>query len=334
MTIGAGFALDAIRRARDLEREMMHRRARVRPRLRSGEGGQDELEYACFFVCGSCGLLADPPATDAFRDEASARPRLPACGHCGAEAWLDLRNVNNAQALRETEERLRHDPPASVRTRVGAASGAAGVAAGGAAALALQVLFAPALGPLAVVAATTAGLAALAARAIAGNSLSRMLLTREPVGPARWRRALPLVDTESPIVDRRSGPARSSAEPLIAPISGRPCLAYEVGVVFDAEGDAYPPMWILREERSRAIEIGGEMLPADGAALDLPLHSVGAQAQAKPEAELATFLRKRGLFHTDGSFEFFEAVLPEGTTCQIVRHADPQGGPWVIQPAE
>ena len=226
------------------------------------------------------------------------------------------------------EERLRQEPPSWVQTRVKAASGGVGAVTGGAAALALSALFAPALGPLAVVAASTGGLAALATNTLLGKPLSRLMLARTPGGPARWLRPLPLVDQESDVVETHRGQIQSAAESLTAPFSGRPCLAYEIGVVFDADGDAYPPVWVLREVHSRALEVDGVEVAAGSLELELPMTIV----EEPTHDDLAVFLRQRGLFASDGQFEFFEAIVCADDEVELRRHETPDGSPWVVHP--
>lgn len=333
MTVGAGFALDAIRRARQFEKEMA-RRPRVRVRAPRGSEGAEVEAFECHQVCGACGLLGDVPSADPYRAEQTAGVAAPVCPSCGAQAWIDLRNIAAALALRDMEERARQEPPGWVRSKTRMVEGAFGMSAAGSAALALQLLLAPALGPLVVVSAATGGLTALLTNQLFARPLSRLLLARKPVGPARWRRALPIPDVRSPVVALRRGRARGRGDTLKAPISGRPCLAYEVGVVFDADGDAYPPMWVLREDRSRAFGVDGVEIESDRVALELPLEDVSAAADAQPPTELVMFLRKRGLFHSDGAFEFFESVLIEGAPVELVRHAVPEGAPWVVRSVE
>lgn len=325
MTIGSGFMIDAMRRARQFEREMS--RSRERPRVRlHGPPAPDEETFDCAWVCTGCGLFRDPPTSQADADAP--------CGHCQARAWVDLRSFRNAQLLREVEERLRATGPPQIRRRVRTAAGVLGVAVAGATAVAFTAaLGGVALLPIAVVAAATGGAGATVVDQLLGRSLSRWLLTREPVGPARWRCAMPKPDLASTIVERRSGIARAVADTIDAPVSGRACLAYEVGVIFDADGDAYPPVWILREERNTEMLVDDVVIGRDQAALELPLLPVGEAADARPPETLSRFLRTRGLFAADGQFEFFESILEPQAPVELVRHAEPAGAPWVVTPA-
>jgi hypothetical protein len=328
--IGAGFALDAIRRARQFERDMRSRAPRVRVRHRDDRPVQEREEFACFYLCGSCGLLREPGASDPTRaDPEQPDPILARdCGHCGARAWIDLRNQTSALAVRDIEESLRQEPPAWVRGRIKMASGGIGAVAGGAAALALAALFAPAAGALAVVAAASGGVTALASNSLLAKPLSRLLMSRSPIGPARWFRPLPIPDQGSEVIETIRGMVESDETPLVAPLSGRSCLAYEVGVIFDADGDAYPPVWVLREVRSRALRVDGRTFEAGAVDLELEMVDVGEQALKLPGSDLRTFLRQRGLFISDGQFDLFEAVLLPGQAIELRKHS-PQDSPWV-----
>ena len=321
MTIGAGFMLDAMKRARQFEREMFGGRGRVRVKGDRGGFAPDEEAYACAWVCQGCGLMRDAPKQSTDIDVE--------CGHCKARAWIDLRSFRNAQLVREQEQRLRQEGPDWVQDKVRNTAGVAGVAIGGATALAASALL-PMLLPVAVIAAAVGGAGALGVQQIIGKPLSRWLIAREDVGPARWRCALPKPNLDSEIVARHTGVATTRQAPLAAPISGRECIAYEVGVVFDAEGDAYPPVWAIREDRNVAFEVGDVSVAADALTTELTMLSVSAQANERDRADVAKFLRQRGLFLADGDYEFFESVLPVGTEIELVRHAEPAGSPWVV----
>ena len=330
MTVGAGFALDAIRRARQFEREMSKRTARVRARPKSKEDRHQTESFPCLFLCGSCGFLVEPSSGDPHRSDPEQPDSVLArdCPHCGGRAWIDLRNTTSALAVRDMEEGLRHEPPDWVRNRIRAASGGVGAVTTGVAALVMATLLAPAIGPLAVLSAATGGVAALTTSSLLGKPLSRLLLARTPGGPARWLRPLPVVDQGSDVAATHSGVVRSNADPLVAPFSGRECLAYEIGVVFDADGDAYPPVWVLREVRSRELEVDGVAVEAGQLELELPMSAVAELSASNKD--LSVFLRQRGLFASDGRFDFFEAIVPAGEAVQLRRHAQPDNGPWVL----
>ena len=47
--------------------------------------------------------------------------------------------------------------------------------------------------------------------------------------------------------------------------------------------------------------------------------------------ELVKFLRKRGLFVSDGAFQFFEALVVPGSTYELARHEEPASATLVVR---
>jgi hypothetical protein len=79
--------------------------------------------------------------------------------------------------------------------------------------------------------------------------------------------------------------------------------------LFDTEGDARPPEWVVSEVASTAFTVGGHALEKDGVMVSVPI----APVELNPErVDLARYLRERGLFATDGEFLLFEAVVCPG----------------------
>lgn len=97
-----------------------------------------------------------------------------------------------------------------------------------------------------------------------------------------------------------------------APVSGRECLGYEVTVLFDAPNDLRPPMWVLEEERTVHFTLAGEHAAPDGVTLDLPAQEVANEATGFGNQQVAEFLRKRGLFASEGEYIVFEALIEPG----------------------
>jgi hypothetical protein len=144
---------------------------------------------------------------------------------------------------------------------------------------------------------------------------------------------LPVAEQASQVVETVQGSAVAKGELLQAPLSGRPCIGYELAILFDAEGDARPPMWVLEEEHTTDFEIGGRQIAADGATLEIPLEPVGEDAAVMTPDEVALFLRKRGLFANDGRFEFFEALIEPGSVYELRYHDSPKDAAPVVWPA-
>ena len=137
MVVGAGFALDAVRRARSYGSALTARSSRTYLRREAGDdyAEREWEEHPCLFLCGSCGLLADPVATTPSGGTTGNEARTSShgldCPHCGARAWIDLRSRSRALAVRDMEETLRQEPPEGVRRQIRAASGGLGIVAGG-----------------------------------------------------------------------------------------------------------------------------------------------------------------------------------------------------------
>lgn len=163
-------------------------------------------------------------------EPASSRPR---CEHCNGVDWTDLASVGSARALRDVETFEHLTTRRGIR-RMGLATIACAFAV-----------------PLVAGAGSFAKLgvwAALTAAAIGyDTSVGRLLQAR----PFRW--SLP------PAPRRGSRSARGrveGAETLRAPLSGTPCLGYELAVR-PRRGFLQPtPRWSLLEQNVAAFRVG------------------------------------------------------------------------------
>jgi len=154
--------------------------------------------------------------------------------------------------------------------------------------------------------------------------LSVLLLRARTEIPARWHEPLDLTaGDEVPRRVQENVEARNVDELLTSPVAGRECIAYQLCVLFDAPGDARPPEWVLQEQRTEAVELGGKLeLPPEKYSLESPVEPVGTAggdtlesllpdrdlAIEIGEEELEQFLRERGLFLTDGEFLFLRGA--------------------------
>ena len=105
-------------------------------------------------------------------------------------------------------------------------------------------------------------------------------------------------------------------------------VGYDLGVMFDAPGDAWPPIWVLREMHAGAFEVAGQAITADGVSLALPIKPV-AETVLTPEQK-QRFLRERGLFLVDGQFDLFEAIVEPEQTYELLWPSAPEGAPPVL----
>jgi hypothetical protein len=133
--------------------------------------------------------------------------------------------------------------------------------------------------------------------------------------PARWRLALPAAH----LADVR-GAIEPCGEALRAPLSGRPCAAWEVGVRADADGQAPDGTWLLLEQRSAAATLGGRTIPADALRLELARDRVDPEHPVHAAA-IDRFLHERGFLSSDTTLAFFETIVPVGANVAVVAHA-------------
>jgi len=285
--------------------------------------GTSRESFPCMFLCDGCGYLCktDPP-----------------CPSCGRKAWIDLGYWNHAEALRAREEDERRHPPERLKWQVRLAALQAGgaVGIGGAAGLALAGL-ATVGAPLAL--ALGAG-ATLLTYTFGRRKIAWSIMSRHVQTPTRWHAPLPLADPKATPASRVVGPVRPTGPLLRAPFSGRPCVAYDLGVMFDAPGDAWPPIWVLREMHACAFEVAGQAIAADGVSLALPIKPVVPIMPIMPvigtsmtAEEKQRFLRERGLFLVDGQFDLFEAIVEPELTYELVWPSAPGGAPPVLRSA-
>lgn len=326
MVSGADTVQAAIRSMRAAERQVQRMRYRRSIRgLVHDAGPEDWHPYPCALLCGACGyLLPGPPPTDPFR----ARDVTTACPHCHGTAWIDLRHVPMVEALQETDA---YEAPArlgtgrrTIRRLLQGAGASAWIVGVGVLlwAVATQTrdpiyftLMATALVPIAL---------------YAGNAIReyRARGRRKPL-PARWRLALPPAADGTASTAR--GPACAAAELLTAPLSGRPCVAYELGARLDDTTAADLGTWMLLEQASTALEIDGVRVAPDGVYLDLPRGAVDpALAGIHPDT-IARALRQRGLDPLDPSLVLFETIVEPGENCELRRSAT--GGTSVLRRA-
>lgn len=301
---------DAVQCQKYMVREMMARRAlRVQVRPTEGMVAARDAEpafesFECLHLCVQCGYL----------DETGERP----CPGCGRQAWVDLRVIPEAEVYRQMERRARQEiPPAIARSGVRLAV-AAGVVIGAA----ILVVGGVALGRSAIWGYATAALSFGVLTAVGGWFLFPRLLTwarlrRRPTFPSRWHLPLPLPDARAHPTETLRGAVEPRGPLLQAPISGTPCVAYEVTVVFDTPGDKRPPMWVLEEERSAPFALQGLEVAANGVTLALKAHLAAREDVSVTDQHVVRFLRKRGLFASEGDYLLYEALVVPGETYQM-----------------
>jgi len=255
-----------------------------------GQDPPERVDYDCYHLCGQCGYLA--------------RGAEGACPSCDTRSWMDLANHATADTVRDMDEAERHSTPAWVT--------------------AVMVLAVLACGAGAYFAAGGSVAAAVAACAVLGvvcavvrKPLTALLMRAAENRPVRWRLPVPLKDAQTEAGTELRGTASPVGEALVAPFSGRSCLAYQVSAVFFAAHDARPPQWILHEAAGADFEVGGDTVDGSRVMVRAPLQAIEREALETGGQSLKQFLRERGLFAADGSFELFEAILEPGAGVRV-----------------
>ncbi len=333
MSAGSGLAA-AAQMMRDMENDMRARRGLRREALRGRmrERAQQEghaiarrprADFECFHLCADCGYLDHPEES--------------ACPACDGE-WLDLGSHGTADALRQEEEARRREAPRRFKIIVAALL---------APLVATPLLFAGAMEGLHAWVPALPGnsgdlktftfgafflllLAAPALYQVLLRPVTWWLLRREGRKPYRWRLPLPVPAAEAVPSDTVSGPLAVDGEPLVSPVSGRPCVAYQLCVRFDTPRDFRPPEWVLQETHAANCRLGEHVFEGRHLLLSAPLEEI----EVPDDEALGQLLRARGLFKNDGDFEVFEAIVAPGAQVEARCFVDtdtvmlaPQGAP-------
>jgi hypothetical protein len=306
-----GAVADAVARQRHMAHEIMARRAAPRTRVHAGDFagtpeayGRDDWEpYECFHLCLGCGYLSE-----------SGKEHCPGCG---AFTWVDLRRNLDADAIRRMERRGRQIVPRELGRWAHLTAILLGLTTAALIAWSMWDEFKDGSGAVGLMM-LLLGLFVTGSTAwFLPRLLAFVVFRRRPVFPMRWRLPLPLPPPKLRPTLTSDGQVAPTEELISAPISGRPCVAYEVTVIFDTPGDLRPPMWVLEEERSVGFELGGHAVSRDRVTLDLPPAPVGEGDDEATDKKIARFLRQRGLFFAEGTFRLFEAIVEPGMTCRL-----------------
>lgn len=134
--------------------------------------------------------------------------------------------------------------------------------------------------------------------------------------PARWR---------AWIASGQPGPthrgvveAWDPSECCVAPLTGRPCLGYEIAIHDDAQDDSPDASWLLLEQQVSSLRFEGRRLEGDRIRLALHRRPTTIRVQG-----LAPFLRRRGLEGTGLSLTICESILEPGA---VMEHREYEGG--------
>lgn len=298
------------------------RRAMRRAQLAAREVEHTEPDGA--LVCGACGRLrwsdrgqGAPHRREAAGPEHEHEP----CAHCGETLWLDLGRPSTALALRAAE-----DEHVDARGR-----------------FALKLIATVLMGiPFGwfVVLITGAGAMTQALAGALGGVLGALIAVRShrsvevadgPALPARWAMALP---PKGVTEQRVTGAVTLRDDVLRAPLTGRPCVAWEVGARPDDDADDPPETWWLVEQRVASLEVDGVSLEPARTHLELPRVRLGTLDETELDDSARAFLRQRGIGSDGGSVHLFESIVepearvsaeigPDGSVLRIVPESQP-----------
>lgn len=289
-------AQEATRRQRRMDQDMARRREFRRKVHQSGAragAASERLEFPCALFCLGCGHLEPPPPQgDPMRVGPDARDQA-SCSACGVRAWVDLVEVTTAAALRENERRqieLRRGVPAAVAGVVAIAG----------------------VGVLSVIGFWISQIDVLMMMSMVAMSFALCWWVGRRITDARatprrrawrWRAPLALLSTSR---HGGSGPVSGNAT-LIAPISGRPVLAWRVEVRYPGDrGDAFA----LVEQSCDALAIGGAPVGTE------PRIATAACPVSAETDEARRYLASRGLDPND-RLTIVERVVVAGAAVDL-----------------
>ncbi|NVB38284.1 hypothetical protein G6O69_10615 [Pseudenhygromyxa sp. WMMC2535] len=284
-----------------------------------GEVQSRAIEFApfeCFSLCMACGRLVEPTSADPMRSapaddrSRSVKRRCPACQEIGL---VDLRHTPSVYSLSEVEE----DESKLSRSRRRALAVAlvpAVALMGWLAYSGFHHLMREAHDATSVIVQVACS---FIVSAVLGWALSQVKDPLRRTTPRRWR--LPEHGLR-PSRPRRvtTGVVESAGELLRAPLSGRPCLAYEVAAREDDDAGESAGSWRLLEQDNAALRVGGVDVPRGHALLRLPRQLSSAGLIMERDEPAQQYLRMRGLLETE-YVHIYETILAPGETCSIGR---------------
>jgi hypothetical protein len=271
-------------------------------------------------ICTACGWLELPAdmtwnARDPHRHEGGVDRESAPCPHCGRREWADLGDAATIATLRHvdlTEAPTRASTGMRTLRRAWAVTrGVSGLAIG--AALVTALLGSPLASDMLLIM-MYPGLVALGIVVFATviDAVREVRDARAAPLPARWRLALPSARTP---IAAASGPVQAIGPLLRGPLTGRPCIAYELGIRTDDDAGAPDSTWLLLEQRSTAFAVGKERYAADAVRLDLVRTKV--EPTALSEDRLGAIVRARGFLTSDTTLALFEAIVPDDARIEV-----------------
>ena len=274
------------------------------------------MRAARLLLCVYCRRIVEPPRAEGYRVASDDPGQCPSCGEVGL---IDPRQPDTASALEAIDHRERLARiPASTRSIVRGSS-VAGLVVGAAIGIAILLGLYSGVGsvrPEYAVLALVGGLLIIVPLGSVGiRAVWRLWVSSRALDrPARWAFALPAAT-----VGEESSGRIACDSPLVAPLTGRPCVAYEIGVRRDEDSTAPPGTWLLLEQRCADASIDGHRIEGDRVWLDLPRQ---IQPFEDPHDEkLAHLMHQRGLSPEREQLHVYESVVAEDSEV-FVRRSD------------
>ena len=274
--------------------------------------------FPCAHVCMTCGFVRHPPGGDPLRTD-PAEP-LPPCPHCRTRAWADLADEDIARNLAAVEQWERSEADPRRRAwRIG-----------------LGIVLAVTLGATAVVALLgakyyavlfsmlTSLFAILFVPGLVMNAIAEARRKSRRI-PYRWSLALPPTAfvTGDPVA---TGAVEAAGELLVAPLTGRPCVAYEVRVT--RPDDASTPAPTLLEQRCADVRVGEVAIPGGQTLLRIDPMPLTSSDRVDREQIIERYLRRHGVLGEEGPWQLLETRIEVGDSV-IVEPAGRRG--WVLR---
>lgn len=273
----------------------------------------------CRFVCASCGYLQlvdehVPLAGDPHRRSEALVVRATntaRCPGCDSTSWAETRLAGTAEVLRSVDgireaalARPGMDRAAAV-LMVAAATSLLGIIVW----IALRWMDQARIGFVMMIGMFVVGLVALAV------GQAKQTFTAPAIAPAPVRWHLPLPPRDALPSSSTVGAIAAAGELIIAPLTGRPCIAYEVGVRTDRDLSAALDTWLLLEQRSTAFTVDGRSLAPNSVRFVLPRRAL--DITRLPAQRVARFRTERALSLGDVALVMTESIVVPGTTLDL-----------------
>jgi hypothetical protein len=299
--------------------------ARLPSRLRHiGRTADLPALFPCFVLCMECGYLQHPPREDSYRAVGAPAPAHP-CPSCGVNMWLDLQRTEAVRLLAERDDAAASRRQSARRRWSRWAARATGTLAlgGGFVVVGVFLLYEfLRIGSLIPALFTAMGLC-IAPFVLWNKAADRLALPMSRPRPARWHFPLPSLPPAVLPVDAQVMPA---SEPVAAPLSGRPCIAYEIGIRDDDDPRAPQGTWLLLEQHVVPLQVGSHAIAADSVFLDVADRRMLAPNDEESCERRRRVLRERGISR-HSSVIVYETIVPPEASLRLSVREDA----WVLQ---